>query len=178
MPRLIFLCFLLGFASGRADNLVERIDCFPERGSPSSGYSKEACLARKCLYDDNAMASEIQCYSIRRNAERKPIERSQPMLALLPGKPHAKVRESPTVVTVETPDIVKNDPKYRVDCAPDVDEYRTFCVINLSVNSTLKTNEQMCTTRGCAWDPNAATNIPTCYIPLGQRWLQSRRSAH
>lgn len=39
-----------------------RIDCYPESESPYSNYSKQSCLARHCLYDDKAIASEIQCY--------------------------------------------------------------------------------------------------------------------
>ncbi|CAF3691355.1 unnamed protein product [Adineta steineri] len=43
-------------------NLKPRIDCYPESESPFSNYSKEACLARNCLYDDDANSSTIQCY--------------------------------------------------------------------------------------------------------------------
>ncbi|CAM2722293.1 unnamed protein product [Rotaria socialis] len=41
---------------------AERIDCFPERESTYSSYSKEACLARNCLFDDNASTDVIQCF--------------------------------------------------------------------------------------------------------------------
>lgn len=166
MRLSIFLAILLGFVSGRIDDRGERIDCFLERKSPPSDYSKEACLALQCLYDDNAQAGEVQCYSIRRNVDRKPMQHAQPILASLLGKRGSMVRQSPSVVAVEVPEMVKNDPKYRVDCAPDVDEYRSFCQINLSANSTRRTTQQMCTARGCTWDPSAANNIPTCYIPL------------
>jgi hypothetical protein len=40
----------------------ERIDCFPDAGSPYAGYSKQACLARNCLYDDNAASGTVHCY--------------------------------------------------------------------------------------------------------------------
>ncbi len=39
-----------------------RINCYPEIESPYSNYSKDACLARHCLYDDKANSSMIQCY--------------------------------------------------------------------------------------------------------------------
>ncbi|CAF3879344.1 unnamed protein product [Rotaria magnacalcarata] len=41
---------------------AERIDCFPERESTYSSYSKEACLARNCLFDENASPDAIQCF--------------------------------------------------------------------------------------------------------------------
>ncbi|UJR29922.1 hypothetical protein I4U23_017469 [Adineta vaga] len=40
----------------------QRIDCYPEAESPFSNYSKESCLARNCVYDDQANTSTIQCY--------------------------------------------------------------------------------------------------------------------
>lgn len=40
----------------------ERIDCYPEAESPYSGYSKQSCLARNCLFDDGAGPGIIQCY--------------------------------------------------------------------------------------------------------------------
>jgi hypothetical protein len=40
----------------------ERIDCYPDASSPFSGYSKEACLARSCLFDDTAPPGVFQCY--------------------------------------------------------------------------------------------------------------------
>ncbi|CAF0846134.1 unnamed protein product [Adineta steineri] len=40
----------------------ERIDCFPDAGSPYAGYSKASCLARNCLFDDSAHSGAIQCY--------------------------------------------------------------------------------------------------------------------
>ena len=43
-------------------SLNERIDCYPENLSPFSNYSKESCLARNCLYDDEATANTSQCY--------------------------------------------------------------------------------------------------------------------
>lgn len=41
---------------------TERIECYPERESSYSNYSKEACLARNCIFDDNASSNVIQCY--------------------------------------------------------------------------------------------------------------------
>ncbi len=32
---------------------------------------------------------------------------------------------------------------------PDIDEYRSFCVLNLSENRTLNTTNQSCTAREC-----------------------------
>ncbi|CAF4158178.1 unnamed protein product [Rotaria sp. Silwood2] len=40
----------------------QRIDCFPEAESRFSGYSKESCLARNCLFDDGAGPGVMQCY--------------------------------------------------------------------------------------------------------------------
>ncbi|CAF1383171.1 unnamed protein product [Adineta ricciae] len=70
------------------------------------------------------------------------------------------------ITTVDMPDIVKTDPKYRIDCAPDIDEYHSFCELNLSQNRTTNVTNSICTARGCVWDPNAGLNITTCYIPL------------
>ena len=39
-----------------------RINCYPEVESPYSGYSKAACLARNCLYDDQDTSNATQCY--------------------------------------------------------------------------------------------------------------------
>ncbi|UJR12095.1 hypothetical protein I4U23_016273 [Adineta vaga] len=39
-----------------------RIDCYPDREAKYSNFSKEACLARNCLYDDTANISDILCY--------------------------------------------------------------------------------------------------------------------
>lgn len=70
------------------------------------------------------------------------------------------------ITIVDIPDIVKTDPKYRIDCAPDIDEYRSFCGLNLSKNRTTNVTNSVCTARGCVWDPNSGLNITTCYIPL------------
>ena len=40
----------------------ERIDCYPEAESVYSNFSREACLARNCLYDNQANSNSIQCY--------------------------------------------------------------------------------------------------------------------
>jgi hypothetical protein len=68
-PLIIFLLIIPSLASHRStltksQLLVsnERISCFPEIESPYSGYSKEACLARNCLYDDQATSNLTQCY--------------------------------------------------------------------------------------------------------------------
>jgi len=39
-----------------------RIDCYPESESIYSNFSKQACLSRNCLFDDNATSDKIQCY--------------------------------------------------------------------------------------------------------------------
>jgi len=58
----ISLIFLLIISSIIALSSSTRIDCYPEAESPYSNYSKESCLARNCLYDDDANSSVIQCY--------------------------------------------------------------------------------------------------------------------
>ncbi|CAF2678069.1 unnamed protein product [Rotaria sp. Silwood2] len=50
------------FTNGLLLKSTERIDCYPERESSFSDYSKETCLARNCLFDDNALPNVIQCY--------------------------------------------------------------------------------------------------------------------
>ena len=42
--------------------LNERIDCYPDVTSKFSGYSKQKCLARGCLFDDAAGPGVMQCY--------------------------------------------------------------------------------------------------------------------
>ncbi|CAF5166453.1 unnamed protein product, partial [Rotaria sp. Silwood1] len=65
------------------------------------------------------------------------------------------------------PEIITTDPKYRIDCYPDFDEYKSFCMIDRSPNQTVLTiTNQLCTARGCTWVSNAATNTPSCYIPI------------
>ena len=66
---------------------------------------------------------------------------------------------------VEIPGFVSTDPKYRIDCSPENDEYRTFCQINLTKNRTSNLSESLCTARGCVWDSNSQVGNPTCYIP-------------
>ncbi|CAF3661960.1 unnamed protein product [Adineta steineri] len=39
-----------------------RIDCYPEAETKYSNFSKEACLARHCLFDDTVNLSGIPCY--------------------------------------------------------------------------------------------------------------------
>lgn len=57
---LLIISSIIGLNDSSSSFL--RIDCYPERESPYSSYSKESCLARHCLYDDNANSSQIQCY--------------------------------------------------------------------------------------------------------------------
>jgi hypothetical protein len=146
--------------------IYRRIDCYPERYIVSSNYSKQACLERHCLFDDHAYSTDIQCYTIKIETENRHQSRFQQVLASLAAKRNK--RQMTDVITVKIPDMIQVDPKYRLDCAPDIDEYRSFCQINLSKNQTLITDNQLCAARGCAWDPNASTNIPTCYIPLSK----------
>lgn len=69
------------------------------------------------------------------------------------------------IVTVTTPDFVKNDLKYRIDCAPDADEYRSFCDLNLSFQRNVTTTAQSCAPRGCTWDASVSGKVPKCYVP-------------
>lgn len=39
-----------------------RIDCYPDAGTPYGGYSKDACLARNCIYDEWSPPGAVQCY--------------------------------------------------------------------------------------------------------------------
>ena len=62
---LFFLLFELAVGISihkRSVQPEERIDCFPEAASPFSGYSKDACLARNCLYEEWPSAGVPQCY--------------------------------------------------------------------------------------------------------------------
>ncbi|CAF1070902.1 unnamed protein product, partial [Didymodactylos carnosus] len=68
-PMFIVGCFfiVLYYLSSNVHGQVDpqnRIDCYPEAsGTPLSNYSKEACLSRHCLYDENAYGHGIpQCY--------------------------------------------------------------------------------------------------------------------
>lgn len=58
LVRLVITVYMNVFLFASA----ERIDCFPERESTYSNYSKEACLARNCQFDDNATPDVIQCF--------------------------------------------------------------------------------------------------------------------
>jgi len=75
-------------------------------------------------------------------------------------------RQNVAVQTVELPGIVKTDPKYRIDCSPDIDDYRSFCALNVRKNRTLNTTYESCTTRGCVWDSTAESGIHKCYIAI------------
>ena len=164
--RFLSLSVLIGLSV--IVHASERIDCFPEKKSPPSDYSKEACLARHCLFDDRALPNEIQCYSIKSNNEKYNPHSIPPSrkLSELKSRRSAILRQNSDIVTVDFPDVIKTDPKYRIDCSPDIDEYRTFCELSLSENSTAKTTNQSCTARGCLWDSSPAANTTTCYIPL------------
>lgn len=70
------------------------------------------------------------------------------------------------VVNVVIPSVVLNDPKYRVDCAPDIDENRTFCELNLSFRPNNTVTSDICAARGCNWDTAARHQAPSCYIPI------------
>lgn len=58
----VVLLLLLALTGGNVFASADRIDCFPEATSKFSGYSKGACLARNCLFDDSASNGLIQCY--------------------------------------------------------------------------------------------------------------------
>ena len=63
MHLLVQLVFLIGFVVNiSGDESLERIECFPERESNFSFYSRKACLDRGCEYDDTAESDTIQCY--------------------------------------------------------------------------------------------------------------------
>ncbi|CAF3413409.1 unnamed protein product [Rotaria sp. Silwood1] len=80
---------------------------------------------------------------------------------------HRITWQYPDILVVEPPEIITTDPKYRIDCYPDFDEYKSFCMIDRSPNQTVLTiTNQLCTARGCTWVSNAATNTPSCYIPI------------
>ncbi|CAF3630946.1 unnamed protein product [Adineta steineri] len=64
---LILFYILCGYTIGisvhkRSIEPNQRIDCFPDAGSQFAGYSKEACLARSCLYDEWTPPNTAQCY--------------------------------------------------------------------------------------------------------------------
>ncbi|CAF4375899.1 unnamed protein product, partial [Rotaria sordida] len=46
----------------QSTRIDQRIDCYPEAESRFSGYSKESCLARNCVFDDGAGPGVMQCY--------------------------------------------------------------------------------------------------------------------
>lgn len=54
------LVIITTISASRGTN--ERIDCYPERESKYSNYSKQACLARNCFYDADADDDVVQCY--------------------------------------------------------------------------------------------------------------------
>jgi len=58
--RIIILISFYLFIS--IECLEIRLDCYPDSISAFSKYSKESCLSRNCLYDDQANSSTIQCY--------------------------------------------------------------------------------------------------------------------
>ncbi|CAF2559004.1 unnamed protein product [Rotaria sp. Silwood2] len=67
MCRIAIVFVLIGLAvtvysNAQSYKSIERIDCYPERESPFSNFSKEACLTRNCLFDEDALQNEIQCY--------------------------------------------------------------------------------------------------------------------
>ena len=80
-----------------SSNVDRRIDCYPEKVSPYSNYSKESCLARHCLYDDHADSNTTQCYfsptygyiqqgpvEKTKNGFRLRLQRNQAMASVFP----------------------------------------------------------------------------------------------
>lgn len=60
---IIIVAFHKAISQQKQDRLSSaRIDCYPEIESPYSNFSKESCLARHCLYDDDDNSSRVQCY--------------------------------------------------------------------------------------------------------------------
>ncbi|CAF1296131.1 unnamed protein product [Rotaria sordida] len=105
----------------------ERIHCYPDRKLP---FSKEECLAHKCLFDDKALPNKLQCYRVKISFQNKKIVLKE-----------------------------QNDSKYRIDCASDIDEYRSFCVFDVTQNRTLNMTNQTCTNRGLQLNPNSNATI-------------------
>ena len=65
----VIIIILIASASARSvlsrqssSRINKRIDCYPEAESQFSGYSKQSCLARNCLFDDGAGPDVTQCY--------------------------------------------------------------------------------------------------------------------
>ncbi|CAF3769343.1 unnamed protein product [Rotaria sp. Silwood1] len=59
--------------------ITDRIDCYPEAEAKYSNFSKDACLARNCLFDESTDPSGIQCYlratygyQLQQDAQRTP----------------------------------------------------------------------------------------------------------
>jgi hypothetical protein len=61
------------YTGGQSYQHTERIDCYPDRELSFSNYSKKAFLARHCLFDDQALPNEIQCYTVKINLDNKEL---------------------------------------------------------------------------------------------------------
>ena len=99
-------------------------------------------------------------------------------LALTKSRSEAEARQSQEIPTVEIPAIVSSDPKYRVDCSPDVDEHQSFCKLNLYKNRTLNASSESCADRGCTWNSGAGSDSPTCYIPIDKGGYELKQGPH
>lgn len=80
---------------------------------------------------------------------------------------HTITWKNADISIVEPPGIIITDPKYRVDCYPDYDEQKLFCMSNRSPDLPFPTiTSALCEARGCTWNPIPAMNVSSCYIPL------------
>jgi hypothetical protein len=50
------------FKRQESKQINARINCYPEVESQFSNFSKQSCLNRNCLFDDEARSNQIQCY--------------------------------------------------------------------------------------------------------------------
>ncbi|CAF0867380.1 unnamed protein product [Adineta ricciae] len=67
---LVILVVTISDISARKSSIIrrqttratQRIDCFPDAVSKYSSFSKQSCLARNCLYDENVAQGVPHCY--------------------------------------------------------------------------------------------------------------------
>ena len=102
LHRLVLFFILFELASSisilkRANEPEERIDCYPDALSPFSNYSKDACLARSCLFEDETPPGLPQCYlspnygyvfqqlQATENGIRLHLQRNQAVGSMFPG---------------------------------------------------------------------------------------------
>ncbi|CAF4731027.1 unnamed protein product [Rotaria socialis] len=69
-------------------------------------------------------------------------------LKLPMGASHAITWQFPEIATVQRPDFINKDPKYRIDCHPDPNA-----------------SDFSCRNRGCIWDTSFGNGIVACVVP-------------